>query len=136
MEKAEGREPEVRALLTTVERGCRRSGGGPEPRERSAVRRFAELLERALADLADALAGDPHERADLLEGHRLGAFLEPVVEIEDLALAGGQVAGEDPVDELPHQLEVGYVLDLGAIDAGEAFAERAGLAVGAIDRGI
>ena len=67
----------------------------PEPPQRSHVRAVAQLLERALADLADALARDAEERADLLERHRLGAFLEPVVEGEDLALARGEVALEE-----------------------------------------
>ena len=52
------------------------------------VGRVAQLLEGPLADLADALAGDAEQRADLLQGERLGAFLEPVVEREDLRSRG------------------------------------------------
>ena len=96
------------------------------PREGPDVRRVAQLLERALADLPDALAGDAHELADLLEGHRLGAFLEAVVQREDLPLARRQVTLEDAVDELAHQLAVGHLLDLAPSGAGEALAERAG----------
>ena len=64
------------------------------------VRRLAQLLEGALADLADALAGDAEQLADLLEGQRLGSFLQPIVQVKDLALAGSEVAVEDAVDEL------------------------------------
>src|SRR3712207_8327266 len=41
----------------------------PEVRERATVGRLAELLEGALADLADALARDAEERADRSEEH-------------------------------------------------------------------
>src|SRR3569832_919725 len=75
-----------------------RSGGGPEVGEGGAGGGLAELLEGALADLADALAGDAHEGPDLLERHRLGALVEAVVEGEDLPLAGGEVLAEDAVD--------------------------------------
>src|SRR5687768_15113692 len=44
-----------------------KSGCVPESGKRGAVRRLAELLERTLANLTDALARDTHERADLLE---------------------------------------------------------------------
>src|SRR5688500_3214580 len=72
----------------------------PEPPERPHVGAVAQLLEGALADLADALAGDAEQRADLLERQGLGALLETVVEREDLALAGREMALEETVDEL------------------------------------
>src|SRR4029078_9603760 len=47
----------------------------PEPRQGRAIRRLAQFLEGAFADLANSLAGDTHQRSDLLEGHRVGALL-------------------------------------------------------------
>src|SRR4030095_10452990 len=85
------------------------------------------------ADLTNALARNAHERTNLLEGHRFRALFEAVVEIEDLPLSRREVLTEDAIDELAHQLEVGDFFDLGAVDAGEALAQRARLAVGAID---
>src|SRR5687768_10433722 len=100
------------------------SGRRPEAGERKPVRRFTKLLEGALANLPDALARHAHQRADLLQRHRLGTLLQPVVEVEDLALARREVLPEDAVDELAHELCVGAVLDLAAVDSGEALAER------------
>src|SRR3954471_736409 len=80
--------------------------GLPESGKCPAVRRFAQLLERALAYLADPLAGDAHELSNPLEGHRFGALVEAVVQVQDLPLAGGEVALEDAIDELAHQLVV------------------------------
>src|SRR5687767_10774712 len=108
----------------------------PEPGERRAVRRLAKLLERALTDLPDSLAGHAHQGADLLEGHRIRALLETVVQVQDLALARGEVFPEHPVDELAHEMKVGDVFDLTAIDAGEALAEGAGFTIGAVDRSV
>ena len=68
--------------------------------------RPTQFLERALADLTNAFARHSHERADLLERHGLGAFVETVVEIEDLSLARREILPEDAIDELAHQLEV------------------------------
>src|ERR1700674_4982388 len=104
----------------------------PETRERRAIRRFTELLERALADLSDALPGHAHQRADLLEGHRVRALLQTVIEVQDLALARRQVLSEHPVDELAHQVEIRDVLDFRAIHSSESLAERACLAIGSI----
>src|SRR5689334_17817598 len=98
--------------------------GRPESGKGASVRRFAELLEGALANLADALAGDAHEGADLLERHRFRAFFEAVVEVEDLSLARREILLEYAIDKLAHQLVVGDFLDLGAVDAGEPFAQR------------
>src|SRR6185312_980726 len=110
--------------------------GRPEPAERFAVRRLAELFEGALANLADSLAGDTHQGADLLERHRLGAFLEPVVEVEDLPFARREILLEYAIDELAHQLVVGYLFDLGAVDAGEAFAQGGSFAIGSINGSV
>src|SRR5215831_17615620 len=96
----------------------------PESAERFAVRALAQLLERPFADLANPLARHAHERADLLERHRLRAFLEPVVEIEDLPLARREILLEYAIDKFAHQLVIGDFLDLRAVDAGEAFAQR------------
>src|SRR5882757_10814873 len=82
----------------------------PEPLESFPVGRLAQLFECPFADLSNALAGHAHQGADLLERHRLAAFLEAVVEIEDLAFARRQVLLEDAVDELAHQLAVGALL--------------------------
>src|SRR6266566_2273747 len=59
----------------------------PESRERRTVRRLTQLLERPFADLSDSLAGDAHQRADLLARHRIGALLEAVIKVKDLPLA-------------------------------------------------
>src|SRR6185436_1282668 len=104
-----------------------------EASERRAVRRFTQLLEGAFPNLADSLAGDAHQGANLLEGHRVGALLETVVEMQNLAFARGEVLPEDAVDELAHEVEIGHVFDFGAIDAGEALAQCTRLTIGAID---
>src|SRR4029453_14736113 len=64
----------------------------PESPERPDIGRVPQLLERALTDLADALAGNAEELADLLEGQGFGPFLEAVVQREDLPLARREVA--------------------------------------------
>src|SRR6185436_15293826 len=102
----------------------------PEPAQRTSIRALAQLLERALPNLADALARHSHQGADLLERHRLGTFLETVVEVQDLALARREVAAEHAVDELPHELVVGALFDLLAVDSGEALTQRGGFPVG------
>src|SRR5581483_3506827 len=94
----------------------------PFPPQRLHVGRVAQLLEGALADLADPLPGHPEERADLLQGERLGAFLEPVVEREDLALPRGEVPLEQPVDELAPEPRVGELLDVAAGHPGHPLA--------------
>src|SRR5687767_1694392 len=113
-----------------------RSRGRPEAGERRPVRGLAQLLERALADLTDALARDAHEGTDALERHRLGAFLEPVVQVEDLPLARREVATQRAVDVLAHELEVRGLLDVLPLLGHEALAEGAGVAVGAVDGGV
>src|SRR2546423_10782968 len=120
-------------LIGSGERFCRLA---PESGQGRAIRRFAQLLERALADLPDSLAGDAHQRADLLQSHRVGTLLESVVEVQNLALARGEVLPEDSIDELAHEMEIGDILDLTSIDAGEALAERACFAVGSVDRRV
>ena len=50
----------------------------PESRQRFAVRALTQLLEGAIADLTDALARNPEERADLLE-RALLAIIETVL---------------------------------------------------------
>src|SRR6266404_4102467 len=108
----------------------------PEARERRTVRRLTQLLECPLADLSDSLAGDAHQRADLLERHRIGALFEAVIKVKDLPLARCEVLPENAVDELPHQMEVRHVLDLGAVHSGETLTQRAGLAIRPIDRSV
>src|ERR1041385_5063 len=105
----------------------------PEPRQGRAVRRLAQLFKSALSDLADALARHSHEGADLLERHGIGALFQAVVQMKDLSLAGREVLPENAVDELPHQVEVSHLFDLGTVDAGESFAQCAGFTIRAID---
>src|SRR6266516_2657156 len=111
-------------------------GCSPEPLERFAVGRLSQLLKCPFSNLPDALARDAHQRADLLERHRLAALFEPVIEIENLALARREILVEDPIDEFAHQLAVGALLDLAAFLSREALAERRGVLVGAIDRRV
>src|SRR5438477_1591967 len=101
----------------------RRLGRSPEAFQCPAIRRFPQLLERPFAYLSDALPRDAHQRPDFLERHRLAAFFEAVIEVEDLALARRQVLLEDAVDELTHQLAVGRFLDLPALLPREALAQ-------------
>src|SRR5919201_383251 len=89
------------------------------PGEMSGLRDFAqllclsqrlELLERLVLDLADALAGDVEGAPDLVERARMLAA-EPVTELEDAALAVGQV-----LQRLPERLlgqEVGGAIERG-----------------------
>src|SRR5688500_5888503 len=77
-------------------------GRGPESGQSRAVRRLPQLLERALANLADSLASHAHERADFLESHRLGPFFQAVVQVQDLPLARSEVGArsEEHTSEL------------------------------------
>src|SRR2546425_8415637 len=108
----------------------------PESLQCPPVGRLPQLLERPLSYLPDALARHPHQRPDLLERHRLAAFFETVVEVEDLALARRQVLLEDAVDELAHQLAVGLFLDLAAFLTGEALAQSGGVLVAPVHGGV
>src|SRR3989442_4107295 len=108
----------------------------PESLECPPVGRLPQLLERPLSYLPDALARDAHQRPDLLERHRLAAFFETVVQIEDLALARREVLLEDAVDELAHQLAVGLLLDLAAFLTGEALAQGGRVLVAPVHAGV
>src|SRR5256712_3159801 len=108
----------------------------PKSLQSPPVGRLPQLLERPLSYLPDALARDAHQRPDLLERHRFAAFLEPVVEVEDLALARREVLLEDAVDELAHQLAVGLLLDLAAFLTGEALAQGGGVLVAPVHGGV
>src|SRR6266511_3732878 len=112
------------------------SGRSPKPFQCFAIRRFTELLERPFSNLPDSLARDSHQRPDLFERHRLAAFLEAVVEVENLALAWGEVFLEDAIDELAHQLAVGLLLDLASFLAGEPLAQGGRVLVGAVHRRV
>src|SRR5688572_23948282 len=100
------------------------------------VRRVAQLLERALPYLADPFAGDAEQRADLLQGQRLGAFLQPVIQGENLPLTRGEVPLEEPVDELAAEPGVGLLLDVAGPRPRDPLAEGAGAAVGPLNRGV
>src|SRR3989441_3019901 len=113
--------------VSAPQRLPQRLSRSPKSLQSPAVGRLPQLLERPLADLPDALARDAHQRPDLLEGHRLAAFFETVVEVEDLAFAGGQVPLEDAVDELAHQAAVGAIFDLAAFNPREPFPQRGGV---------
>src|SRR5207302_9076570 len=112
------------------------SGSSPEALQRSAIGGFPQLLERPLSYLSDAFPRHTHQRPDLLEGHGLAALFEAVIEIENLALAGGQVYLEDAVDELTHQLAVGLLLDLAALLAGEALPQRGRVLAAPVHRSV
>src|SRR5437762_14315673 len=86
-------------LCVCASSSCRSSGGSPEALQCSPIRRFPQLLERPFPYLSDPLPRHSHERPDLLERHSLAALLEPVVEVEDLALTRRQVLLEDARSE-------------------------------------
>src|SRR5690606_20268076 len=75
------------------------SVGAPERGERFTIGALAQLLERAIPDLPDALARDAEQRADLLQRPLL-TVIQTVVQIENLALALRQVLLEHAVEEL------------------------------------
>src|SRR5512147_3114309 len=68
-----------RGLLAMPEGGL---GRAPHPVEALHVGGLAQLLEGALADLADPFTGDAEQLADALEGEGVGALFEAVIEIE------------------------------------------------------
>src|SRR5690606_9373544 len=108
----------------------------PESGEGPAVGRVAKLLERPLPDLSNPLPCDSHEKADLLERHRLAAFVETIVQGEDLPLTRREVLLERADDEFAHEVEVGDFLYLVTLTVRESLAERGGIPVAAIDRCI
>src|SRR2546422_2031547 len=114
----------------------RRLGGSPEAPQSPSVRRLPQLLECPFPYLPDPFPRDPHQRPDLLERHRLAAFLEAVIEVQNLALARRQVLLEDAVDELAHQLAVRLLLDLAAFLAGKPLAQRRRVLIGAVHRRV
>src|SRR2546425_9190432 len=122
--------------VSAPQRLPQRLSRSPKSLQSPAVGRFPQLLERPLSYLPDALARDPHQRPDLLERHRLAAFFETVVEVEDLALARREILLEDAVDELAHQLAVGLFLDLAAFLTGEALAQGGGVLVAPVHGGV
>src|SRR6185437_13761797 len=108
----------------------------PESCQRQPVRGFTEFLESTFADLADPLARDAHERADLLQRHGFRSLFHAVIEIENLAFAGGEILAEGSVNELSHQREVGVLFDLATVHANESFTECGGLAIGSVNRRV
>src|SRR5918912_2365041 len=66
-------------------------------------------LERLRLDLADALARHAERAADLLERLRVGIAVEPIAELEDVALALGEVL-EGAVQHLLLQAHVHLLL--------------------------
>src|SRR5207249_11372244 len=93
---------------------CLSSGGSPDAPQSPSVRRLPQLFECPFPYLPDPFPRDAHQRAVLLERHRLAAFLEAVIEVENLAIARRQVLLEDAVDELADQLAVCLLLDFAA----------------------
>src|SRR3954452_25217065 len=107
----------------------------PEAFQRRPVRALAQLLEGAVADLADALAGHPQHRPDLIQ-RALLALVQPVVEVEDLALALGEVLLEHPLQELAPRLALHLFLDLHRLAPREALAEAGAVTVAAVERRV
>src|ERR1051325_10352757 len=99
-------------------------------------RRIAELVEGPLPDLADPLAGDPEHRPDALEGERLAAFLEAVVEAQDPLLPRREVAAEERGEDLLAQPGVHQVLDLPGGIARHPLPEGRRAGVVALDRRV
>src|SRR5439155_26076962 len=109
---------------------CLSSGGSPEAPQSPSVRRLPQLFECPFPYLPDPFPRDAHQRPDFLERHRLAAFLEAVIEVENLALARRQVLLDDSVVELAHELAVLLLLDLVVFLAGIPLYQRLSLLVG------
>src|SRR2546428_1412717 len=122
--------------VSAPQRLPQRLSRSPKSLQSPTVGRFPQLLEGAFPYLPDYLPRHSHQRPDLLERHRLAAFFETVVQIEDLALARREVLLEDAVDELAHQLAVGLLLDLAAFLTGEALAQGGGVLVAPVHGGV
>src|SRR5690606_24103583 len=95
----------------------------PKPFEGGTVRAFPELLECAIPDLTNPLAGHTEQHPDLLQRPLL-ALVQPVVEVEDLSLALGEVLLEHPLEELAASLRLDLLLDLFRFRTGETLTER------------
>src|SRR5687768_15482786 len=84
--------------------------------------RVAQLAQRFVLDLADALAGEADALADFLEGHRVFA-VEAVAELEDL---GGALV--DLAEELAELAELVNALDerirAGVVRVGDEVVDR------------
>src|SRR5262249_62140167 len=81
----------------------------------------AQLLEALVLDLADALAGDVERATDLVERSRLLA-VEPVAELQHLALSLGQL-GEDAPKRLAPERGLGGLVRKRHGEVGEEMAE-------------
>src|SRR5688572_5194889 len=95
----------------------------PERCQRFAIRALAQLLERTVADLADAFARHAEQRADLLQ-RTLFTIIETVVEVQDLALAFRQILLEHPIEKLALCLRLNGLFDVFCFCSGKALAER------------
>ena len=108
----------------------------PETLERPPVGALAQLLERSLSNLADTLACYTHELPDALERHPLGTFLQPVIQVENLPFPRSEVLLQDAVDQFPHELVFGALLDVDAFLRREPLTEGCGVPIGAVDGGV
>src|SRR3982751_72025 len=90
------------SAVTAPQRGSRRSGGGLQ---RCDLPPLAEPPQRLRLELTDALAGDAHDAADLLERLRIGVAVQAVAELQDLLLALRQV-GDGAVQRNLGQLDL------------------------------
>src|SRR6185312_1007815 len=126
------RGPNSRALVALSHLSgllCR----APESRQRSTIRRLAQLLECPLANLTNPLPRHSKQRSDLLERHRFRILAKPVIQVENLPLARREILLEGPVDRLAHELEVGHLLDLATVNSRKALAQRRCLTIAAVD---
>src|SRR5207245_3899104 len=96
----------------------------------------AQLLEGALPDLAHPLSGHAQHRADPFEGERLGAFFETVVQRENTLLSGGEIAAEQPGEELSLQTDVHELLDVSPEGAGDSLPVSGRGGIVPLDRGV
>src|SRR5690606_6101400 len=80
--QADGQGPHTRRAARV-----RDAGSVDEGLEVASARGVPEPGERLLLDLANALAGDAEQGANLFERHRIAALFEAVVEANDAGLA-------------------------------------------------
>ena len=99
------------------------------------MRAFAKLFERPVSNLPNPLTRHAEQRPDLFQGPLL-AIVQPVIQVEDLSLALGQVALEHRLEELATRDGFDVLFDVRGGRTREALAEAGAVTVTAVDGGI
>src|SRR5262245_23112354 len=109
------------------------SVGAPERGQSLTVRTLTELFKGSISNLADSFAGDTQQGPDFLQGALL-PVVQSVVEVQDFALAFGQVFLEHPIEKLALSLGLDRFFDIFRFRASKPLPKRCAVSVTPVDR--